>query len=346
MVNVAKFVKDHIPLCVCTLGIAVLGYLGYHAVRWIKNKCHKTEKIDHVAQKNISNQSSHSKSLVNRVSNLEISPDKITMGQGEYVVFHKLLSREKKQLSPETFEQVYKILTQYSPAAIMNSGTDNPTEKCAKRYELLKAKVKEIDPSLEIVFIPRTLYELIFIRKCIKEDLKHKDICPQLAPSSHNISLKTFKGDQDKYQEYLKEDAVEKARRKCWHLCYFTDAGDNEYAGVKDVAYRLNRVMVKAFDPSSEGFTHQEFSAFAEKEIEFLKAHYKKGAEEMKRRREEKIDSIRSYNTPGPTTNFGYELTRGSIKPMGIRNETDAQIIRDELTSQFQRYKNEAIQVK
>ena len=54
MVNVSKFIKDHTPLCVCTLGIAILGYLGYHAVRWIINKCHKTEKIDRVAQKNIS----------------------------------------------------------------------------------------------------------------------------------------------------------------------------------------------------------------------------------------------------------------------------------------------------
>jgi hypothetical protein len=51
MVNVSKFIKDHTPLCVCTLGIAILGYLGYHAVRWIVNKCHKTERIDHVAYK-------------------------------------------------------------------------------------------------------------------------------------------------------------------------------------------------------------------------------------------------------------------------------------------------------
>lgn len=50
MVNVSKFVRDHIPLCVCTLGLAVLGCLGYNAVRWIINKCHKTEKINQVAQ--------------------------------------------------------------------------------------------------------------------------------------------------------------------------------------------------------------------------------------------------------------------------------------------------------
>lgn len=64
MVNVSKFIKDHIPLCVCTLGLAVLGYLGYHAVRWIINKCHKTKKIDQVAQTTISiNHSTNSQIL-------------------------------------------------------------------------------------------------------------------------------------------------------------------------------------------------------------------------------------------------------------------------------------------
>ncbi len=52
--NVSRFIKEHIPLCVCTLGVAILGYFGYHAVRWIINKCQKTEKIDQVAQKNLS----------------------------------------------------------------------------------------------------------------------------------------------------------------------------------------------------------------------------------------------------------------------------------------------------
>lgn len=321
MINASKFVKSHIPLCICTLGIAVFGYLGYLAVRWIINKCHKTEKIDLVAQKNISNHSaSHfPKPLINRVSNLEIGSDKITMGQGEYVVFHKLPNGEKKQLSPETFEQIYKILIQYSPAVLINSGSEKASAECANRYELIKAKLKEIDPTLEAMFVPRTLYELIFIRKCIKEDLKHKNICPQVAPILHNVTLEYFDGDQEKYQKFLQENAVERAKRKCWHLCYFEDAGDNEHAGVKDVAYRLNKVMIKAFDPSNEGFTHQEFSTFAEKEIEFLKSHH----------RDEKAQEISNCNTPGPTTNFGLESSRGSIKSMGIRNETDAQIIRD-----------------
>lgn len=252
------------------------------------------------------------------------------MGQGEYIVFHTSPTGEKQPLSRETFEQVYQILLQYSPAALANSGSEKATKDCANRYELIKAKLKKIDPTLEAVFVPRTLYELIFIRKCIQEDLKHKEICPDLSPSSHKISLKTFKDDQIKYQEFLKEQQEKRLKRKCWHLCYFTDTGNNEHVGVKDVAYRLNKSILKTFSPSSGGFTHQEFSAFAEKEIAFLKAHYNKGLEIMEKLCQgEEVEEISSCSTPGPTTNFGYESTRGYIKPMGIRNETDAQIIRD-----------------
>ncbi len=167
--------------------------------------------------------------------------------------------------------------------------------------------------------MPRTLDELIFIRKCIQEDLKHKGICSRLDPFSHLISSKTFEGDEDKYQEFLKRDAHKRAQRKCWHLCYFTDAGDNQHAGVKDVAYRLNKAILKGFDLQSEGLTCQEFSALSEKEIEFLKTHYKNGLEDIEKRREgEKVEIISSGNTPGPTTNFGFESTCGSIKPMAF----------------------------
>lgn len=331
MVNISKFVKEHIPLCVCTLGLAIIGYLGLHAIRWIINKCQRTEKIDQVAQQTINNQNNNQslshppKSLINRVSDVEISPDKISMGQGEYIVFHKLATGEKSPLKPEIFEKVYKVLLQYSPTALAN--------ECANRYELLKAKLKEIDPTLEAVFVPRTLYELVFIRKCIQEDLKQHKICSELDPGLHeNNLLWMFDNDVTKYQEYLEKRQAYRVKRKCWHLCHFTDAdaGNNQHAGVKEVAYRLNKVMLKAFDPASEGFTHKELSALAEKEIEFLKAHYKNDLETTEKlQKGEKVEPIRSLNTPGPTTNFGASESRGFIKPMGIRNETDAQIIRD-----------------
>ncbi|MGD0665057.1 MAG: hypothetical protein ABSA17_04935 [Rhabdochlamydiaceae bacterium] len=251
--------------------------------------------------------------------------DKVTMGQGEYVVFHQLPTGEKRELSREAFEQVYKILNQYAPAMMIKSGG-----KCDRRYELMKAKMKELDPTLEAVFIPRTLYELIFIRKCIKEDLKNKRICSFLSPSLHNITVNRFGGDQLKFQDYLKEDARIQKEEKCWHLCYFKDADDSEHAGVKTVAYRLNHAIFKAFNPSPDGFSHQQLSSFAEKEMDFFKAHYQTGVEIMKRLNNgEHFEYLCSCSTPGPTTNFAFETTRGAIKPMGIRDEADAKIIRD-----------------
>lgn len=328
MLSIKKFVKENTFLCICTLGLAIVGYLGYHSVRWIINKCQRTQKVDVVAQQNLKPPIIFPpKSLINRVSHLEISPDKITKGQGEYIIFHQLPNGQKQQLSKETFEQVYKILNQHAPLTLIQSGSDNAAEECANRYELIKAKIKEIDSTLELVFIPRTLYELIFIEKCIREDLRDKKICPFLLPL---LDAKFLEVTTKEYESYLNDKKTKQIEKKCWHLCHFMDAGDNEHLHVKNVAYRLNKAMIKAFNPTPEGFTHQELSTLAEKEIEFLKMHYKKCNEELERERKgEGVKSIANCNTPGPTTNFGFESYRGSIKPMGIRHEKDAQIIRN-----------------
>lgn len=251
---------------------------------------------------------------------LNFSP--VTLGHGEYVVFYELPNGEKKELSRDTFEKVYKIFNQFSLAAIMNRGSGKEAEEYANRYEQIKKNVKEIDPTLEVAFVPRTLYELIFIRECISEDLKHNDICPQLDRGEHKKNLAFFQNKNDKYLEFLSEQAVERAARNCWHICYFEDAGDDDHATVRDVAYRLNEVVVKTLLPKSSGFTHQEIFERTEKELEFLKTYHD---QTMK----SDYQGPSNYNRPGPTTNFGFESTKGSIKPMGIRDNTDAQIIRN-----------------
>jgi hypothetical protein len=248
---------------------------------------------------------------------------KVTAGQGEYVVFHQLPSGEKRQVSQETFEKVFPIFLKYSPAALRS-------EQVANRYDLLKAEIKELDTSLEAVFIPRTLYELVFIRKCIQEDLKHESFCKLLKRRYHTIDLDYFEGDQVQYNNFLEKKEKIQKERKCWHLCYFNDVGNNDDPGVKKVAHRLNKVIVKQFNPTNEGFTHNDFSKLAEGEIKFLKALYKFGSETM-----EKIDKGKTFdmkimdcNKISPTQNFAYESDHGSIRRMGIRDETDAQIIK------------------
>ena len=232
-----------------------------------------------------------------------------------------MFHQEKEEISRDTFERVYGILNRYSPMGIINSGKNGKNgkngETCSDRYRLIRSKIAEVDATLEVVFIPRTLYELIFIRKCIKEDLKQKGICSGLCQGIHTWNLEEFKGDQIKYTAFLESVKSARLKRKCWHLCYFADAGDNDHPGVKDVVYRLNQYIVRKLISSNEGFTYGELSERVEKEIQFLKEYY-----------QNPISEILSCATPGPTTNFATESTRGSIKPMGIRNENDAEIIR------------------
>lgn len=257
--------------------------------------------------------------------------NKITTGQGEYVVFHALPNHEKKELSRETFDKVYNVLLEFAPAAIINNETAPAiaADKCSRRYELIKDKIKQIDPSLEIAFIPKTLYELFFIKKCIKEDLKHKNICPYIQYNKCKFTLDDFYNNQIEYQDFLKRQENKKIQRKCWHLCFFEDAGNDHEINVKDVAYRLNQTIVKNLSPNSEGFTLGELAAHAENKIEFLKIHHKNCTViEEKLLKGEQVESIMSSSTPGPTTNFGYESYVGDIKPMGIRDDADAEILR------------------
>ena len=242
----------------------------------------------------------------------------VTFGQGEYVVF---TPDSKEPLPRETFEKAYEIFNYYSPATIINR---NAVDECDKRYDLIREKIKEIDSSLEIVFIPRTLYELVFIKKCIQEDLKFKSVCLCLNPEAHTKTVESFNNNQERFARYKEALSFRLTQKKCWHLAQFTDAGDNNHPGVKDVAYRLNCLITKQFSPKPEGFTCEEVSQFASREIEFLQAHYSNYQKDSGNFK----DRVFSKNYPGPTTNFGCDGVE-PIKPMGIRNQYDAKIIID-----------------
>lgn len=257
---------------------------------------------------------------------IEANSKSVTFGQGEYVVFNP---DSKDALPRETFEKAYQILNDYAPAAIINR---NAADECDKRYDLIREKIKEMNSSLEIAFIPRTLYELVFIKKCIQEDLRDKQVCICLNPQAHKKTVKDFNNDEKKFEVYEQKRSEILTKKKCWHLAHFEDAGDNHHKGVKDVAFRLNRLLTKRFSPKLEGFTCEELKQFANLEIEFLKTHYSNGQEAKERlKKGEQFTCVFSTSFPGPTTNFGYESQMGFIKPMGIRHESDAKIIIDAL---------------
>jgi ribosomal protein S18 acetylase RimI-like enzyme len=158
MINVSKFVKDHIPLCVCTFGIAVLGYLGYHAVQWIISKCSKTEKIDHIAQKTIGSTLPHKVSPSNNyIANPQIFPLTPMTASRQYqeVQVHKialrLKSESQKNVAATKIQIAYRGHTARLPARkLRNEKLEEQREAAAIRIQsicrrhLAKTKLKDL----------------------------------------------------------------------------------------------------------------------------------------------------------------------------------------------------------
>lgn len=310
--NVTEFIKGHIPLCIGTLGTVVLGYLGYHAVRWIIQRCSRTYKIDRIAS-----------NLFNNQNNL------ITMGQGEYIVFHQSSTGEKRGLSPELYERAFQVLVQYSPGAIMQREAADASQICADRYNVLKTKLKEIDPTLEAAFVPKTLYEMVYLKQCIEEDVNADKVCPLLDRGKHPFAFKKFQSlkvvnNEQEYKAFFEN-------RKCWHLNFFPDHQEHHNEpGIINIASRLNQIMLNTFNPSSQGFTYQQLSTFTENHINFLKTHHNSRAWFINPTKEDlaKHNCENIHLWPGPAINFAIRNTYQSSQPMGIRDDADARIIR------------------
>lgn len=114
--------------------------------------------------------------LINlRDKQISIPKGIITTGYGEYYVFDLTGSK----ITKDTYEIVYQIFDRYSLARIVNSASPNENifDIAEIRFYIIRDKVKAINQNLEIGFIPRILYELIFIRQCIKEDIRAGNRC-------------------------------------------------------------------------------------------------------------------------------------------------------------------------
>jgi hypothetical protein len=118
MIDVSKFFKEHVCLCICTFGTAIVGYLGYHAVRWLINKCKKTEKIDQIAQKSFAlleeKSSSPSKDIIenNPLKDLDerkkFAAVQIQRAYRRYLARPEIKTLKIKKLEEETLKAALK----------------------------------------------------------------------------------------------------------------------------------------------------------------------------------------------------------------------------------------------
>ena len=289
----------------------------------------------------------------------------VTNGYGEFVVFSLLCKQQ--EIDRKLFDKIYKIFCSYSPGGLAEEHRgDRSSYSYENRFILIQEEISKINTDLKIAFIPKTLYELRFIHNSIQEDKEKTQQCPWLDkrlhdPNFYQRKIKRFENDikkisqqilnmpnewshiddKEKNERYIREDTeklnnevrdielkLEKMKKKaeshkpdpgCWHSAYFSGEGElkeNKNNNVRDLAYRLNKFFAKKCFQNGGPLTYKEIIQLVRDEIFFLKNYYKNGS-----------PILVNVNVPGPSICFGTESTRGSLKPMGIRNEQDEDII-------------------
>ncbi|MES2121256.1 MAG: hypothetical protein V4492_00590 [Chlamydiota bacterium] len=224
----------------------------------------------------------------------------ITVGHGEYVVYHQSPTGEKTAPSRATFDAALSVLNHLNSPAVDH------------RYEMVRSKIQAIDPTLEITFVPRTYYEMQFLKKGIKEDLARKDFCPnERKPPSSYASQPT---------------------EECWHTAFFRLEEDNNAEAVKSLAHRLNQNLVQKLikhHPLESTFNFEAISHLTEKQIAFFRQFHDSFDLQQKRAQGEFLSPIFSEGTP--IEKFSNDHLPFS---MGIRNEEDAALIRRAITAE------------
>lgn len=99
MIDVSKLGNEQVPLCICMLSIAILGCLGYHAVRWVIKRRDNFEEIDHLVQKTTSSSLRIFPQLSGSEKSVEALVDEIALQQK---------SERKKTLAAVKIQSVYR----------------------------------------------------------------------------------------------------------------------------------------------------------------------------------------------------------------------------------------------
>lgn len=224
-------------------------------------------------------------------------------GYGEYVVY-RTGDGKIEEVDEKIYQKCYDIFSK-----IRAEGGD--TEE---------ASLQEIDPEIKITFIPRTLYELFFLRECVQEDLDKGKICENI--ENHRIYATT---KNDEMRELCKQALL--ASQPCWHTRYsFKDFGNDQDEEIKKTAYRLNNVILKKLDLTNPGnLSFQRIHELGNNIIEFMKeCHITSGSERAK-----KLEQMVQCADGGVSSNISNEMSRGGTQPCGIPNEEMAKIIQN-----------------
>lgn len=259
-------------------------------------------------------------------------------GYVEYIIFHS--EGASSSPSPEVFQKAYNVIAELH---------HNPAIQ--ERTPLLRARLKEIDRTLEITPIPRTLFDLIFIRAGIEEDIIRKSCCPLQYSNNnfrqdHESKIQRYQDELADFRERLDEETNPSARargeaaiarknqaiedeqnsyqetiERCWHSVHFDDKHpiDLHSPQLHSLAGRVNDLMIKRLKPQGF-FSERQIAQFVEREVAFFRSHYNyfKTCCYVECGQNCAVHNFSSLAPNG---------SRLSIEPMGVQSDQEAQII-------------------
>lgn len=210
----------------------------------------------------------------------------IQNGYGEYLIYRLSLEGKKEAISVEEYEKIYDLIEECRAL----KGDQIPEN----RHLYLKEKIQEkLGQEVLLAFIPRTLYELIFVKECIQEDIDNGTplnvhefgILSFSQKKEFEVQTKNMFGSLKMAPEEEEKIVKETLKQGFWQVCLFTDKDyelnfipkynvEYRYDHVKKIAARLNQVAIEYFKEhhsNPEGFNFQEITTTKDKLVNFYK---------------------------------------------------------------------------
>jgi hypothetical protein len=229
---------------------------------------------------------------------LEGNQNPVDDGYGEYIVH----SKNNQLVSKEIYDRCYEV---FSDARSTRLSTQE-----------IREKIGAIHPDLDIIFIPRTLYELIYLQAAIQEEVHAEKFCRmQYCNAFSYPPPKDFSN-----------------KETCWHLFHFRAEVDSAYrdsqyphyqAGepLKTLAFRMNELILQKIGQHSP-MSGSAIAKLTKKGVSFLAEHDQNFFDQ----RFSKEDCIGT----GPTVYFAARsLGLPDRMRMGIETLKDIRLVHD-----------------
>lgn len=118
-------------------------------------------------------------------------PQQFTSGYGEFIAYFP--DSKIPSLNENEFSKIYRVFSFYSPGELMGKFTNTEIREIYEnRFSLISEEVKKLNCNLKIAFTPKTLYELVLIRKTIQEDLKNQKSCHRLKANDYYFKIQSI----------------------------------------------------------------------------------------------------------------------------------------------------------